>query len=414
LRAPRNREGKANGHCATARAFAHLLGGDLYDGPLISRFEQAFARFIGVRHAIAVPSGRAGLRFILDGLQLDRDAEIIVSAYGYPVVPFLVKTLGYRLRFVDCELQTLGMDPDALAAAIGPNTRAVITTHLFGVPCRICELREIVDRHNAYLVEDCAHVHGARIGDTKAGAFGQAAYFSFETTKFINTMGGGMITTSDDAFVDRVRLLRDAESPQNLKWLLQRLFTTTFEALVTWPPLFEMFVYPALTAMPRKTGDADRFASGYDGDEITLVGKMGRYTNYQAALGIEQLASASMKMQRHAAVVQRMLHALQDVVRLQKPSAPDVCADHMLLAALVPDMPAVCDRLLRFGIDAKHHYMRDCSGLFETGETFPRAAEAEREVLHLPCYAELSKPQQDHIIRTVQRIVGGVDTRRRA
>ena len=87
-------------------------------------FETAFSRFIGTPEAVAVPSGRAGLRFIFEALGLEPGSEVICSAFGYPIVPFLVKSLGYDLRFVDCEMHTLGMDPDKLAEAISAGTIA--------------------------------------------------------------------------------------------------------------------------------------------------------------------------------------------------------------------------------------------------------------------------------------------------
>ena len=78
---------------------------------------------------------------------------MICSAFGYPVVPHLAKSLGYRLRLADCETETLGMDPDALARTISSETRVVIATHLYGVPCRIDEIAEIAQRHGAVLIE---------------------------------------------------------------------------------------------------------------------------------------------------------------------------------------------------------------------------------------------------------------------
>jgi dTDP-4-amino-4,6-dideoxygalactose transaminase len=383
----------------------HLCRGDLWDGNDVARFERAFAAFIGVADAVAVPSGRAGLRFTFDAMGLEPGAEVICSAFGYPIVPFLAKTLGYDLRFVDCEMQTLGMDPEALAAAISDKTRVVIATHLYGVPCQIDRIAEIVADRPAALVEDCAHCYGAAVGGRMAGSFGRAGYFSFETSKPINTMGGGMITTADAELAAQMRAVREAESPKNTKWLVKRLGKTSFEAMVTHPLLFNLGVYPALRFAPRRQGAEDRFASGYDGDAISMSGKMGRFTNYQARLGLSQMQRIGPSMERRIRNAERLIDGIRDCVKCQEPAGHDVRSNYMLVTALFPRMQQMCDRLLSMGVDTKHHYMRDCSGLFETGEAFPNAARAEREVLHLPAYPQLNDRHIDRIISKVRQAV---------
>jgi dTDP-4-amino-4,6-dideoxygalactose transaminase len=380
---------------AWRRAFGALLRGDMSDGPLIAEFERAFAESIGVPAAVAVPSGRAGLRFLFEGLNLEPGSEVICSAFGYPVIPYLVKQLGFDLKFVDCEMNTLGMDPDKLREAISDRTAAVVVTHLYGVPCRVDEIAEITRAHGALLIEDCAHCFGASVGGVKAGAIGDAAYFSFETSKVINTMGGGMVTMRDAALGDRVHQAVAAEPPKGMGWLLKRLLTTSFEATVTHPLVFNLGVYQALRWAPRGSAEEDRFASGYHGDEVSLAGKMGRYTNYQARLGLEQMKHAAERDAVRTANAERLIGRLRDRLQFQEPAGDHVKANYMLVAALVPRLREVSYELLRSGIDTKHHYMRDCSGMFETRGSFPNAARAEREVLHLPAQPELSTAQID-------------------
>jgi pyridoxal phosphate-dependent aminotransferase EpsN len=154
-------------------ALTGLATGDLWEGEEVEKLEKSFAAAIGVPAAVAVPSARAGLSFILESMDLEPGAEIFCSAFGYPVVPHLVATKGYTLKFADCELETLGMDPEALARAFEEsNPKAVIVTHLYGIPARIREIAEVVKAHDAYLIEDCAHCFSAAVGGQKAGSFG--------------------------------------------------------------------------------------------------------------------------------------------------------------------------------------------------------------------------------------------------
>ncbi len=392
-------------HAAWRRAVGDSLRGDLWDGPDIARFEKAFAAFIGVPDAVTVPSARAGFRYLIEGLELETGAQVICSAFGYPIIPFLVKTLGFEVKFVDCEMQTLGMDPEALASSISNRTRAVIVTHLYGIPCQIQEIVEITKSRGAALIEDCAHCYGASVGARRAGALGDAGCFSFETSKVINTMGGGMVTVRDSALGERVRKASSRETRNDMRWLTKRLLKTTFEAAVTNPLLFNLGVYQALRWVTRGQAGEDRFASGYHGDEVSMTGKMGRYTNYQARLGLQQMKTAVDLNTRRTANAERLIGQLRDRLTFQEPAGPEVSADYMLVTALVPKLQEVAARLLRAGVDTKHHYMRDCAGMFDTSELFPNAARAEREVLHLPAHPQLSTAQIDAIAAKIAAVV---------
>jgi dTDP-4-amino-4,6-dideoxygalactose transaminase len=390
---------------AWRRALTTSLSGRLWTGDAMAELERAFAAFIGVPDAVVVPSGRAGLRFIFAALDLEPGDEVICSGFAYPVVPHLARTLGYRVRFADCELDTLGMDPEALEQVISDRTRVVIVTHLYGVPAQVRAIRDLAERHGAALIEDCAHCYGASVGDRAAGSFGSFGYFSYETSKPINTMGGGIVTTADPAQAERIRQVAAEQDPKGVKWLLQRLLRTTFEATVTHPLPFNLGVYPALRFMQRGEDGDERFASGYHPDETTMEGRMGRFTNYQALLGLDQMRTVLPQLERRIANAERLMDRLGDIVTFQRNRDPDVRSNYMLVTALMPRMQEVARHLLRAGVDSKHHYMRDCSGIAEDAEPMPRSARAEREVLHLPAYPELAVERIDWIAEKVRRVV---------
>ena len=394
-------------------AFTSLIRGDLWQGNEIERFERAVADYISVEDAVAVPSGRAGFRFLFDSLGVQPGGEVICSAFGYPVVPFIVKKLGYDLKFVDCEMTTLGMDPALLADACSERTEAVIATKLYGVPCQIEAIADICRSNNAKLIEDCAHCYGAAVNDKRIGSFGDAGCFSFETSKVINTMGGGMVTLADAEVGERLRNLA-AEEPRNgFKWLARRLSKTTFEAAVTNRLLFNLGVYQALRIASSTDGDEDRFASGYQGDEVSLKGKMGRYTNFQARLGLRQLRTIEARNQRRTNNAERLLGQLDGQIPLQKPmtSGPGDYANFMLVTVLARKLSELAGALLKKGIDSKHLYMRDCSRMFEGERPFPNAARAEKEVLHLPAYPEMSDADVDRVARAVSEAIAEVGLR---
>jgi perosamine synthetase len=392
-------------------ALAGLASGDLWEGDEVEKLEQTFAAAIGVPAAVAVPSARAGLSFILESMDLEPGAQIVCSAFGYPVVPHLVASNGYTLQFADCELNTLGMDPEALSRVFEAGTpKAVIVTHLYGVPARIREISEVAKAHGAYLIEDCAHCFSAAVGGKKAGSFGDFGYFSFETSKMINTMGGGMLTVRDPVMADKIRERAGQEPQRDFGWLAKRLGKTTFEATVTQPLVFGAGVYPALRLASKGSDEDDRFASGYQADEISMKGRMGRYTNYQARLGLRQLAAIESLIERRVANAERLIGLLRDRVHFQQPAGTDTSADYMLVTALFPRMPEMAQQLLQRGVDTKHQYMRDCADLLEGAGEFPNAARAEREALHLPAYPQLTPAQIDSIAERVRDALDALET----
>jgi dTDP-4-amino-4,6-dideoxygalactose transaminase len=357
---------------------------ELWDGEPLARFERAIADQVGVAEAISVPSGRIALRFLLEALDLEPGSEVICCAFGYPVVPHLVREAGHRLRLVDCELRTLGMDPEGLEAVISDRTSCVITTHLYGTPCRVREIARLAEAHGAVLLEDCAHSLGARVGDRSTGSVGRAGYFSFETSKILNTMGGGMITTDDRELAERLRKIAAAQPPNGFAWLSKRLLKTTFEALVTHPIGFNLAVYPALRFV---LGERDQFTSGYAADTLTVAHKLGRYTSYQAELGLAQLDALAPLAERRRQNARRIVDRLSPRVPFHA------------------DAPKVARALLARGIDTKRGYMRDCSGLLEEPAELPNAARVDREVLHVPSFPALTDAQVDRVATALEAVL---------
>jgi dTDP-4-amino-4,6-dideoxygalactose transaminase len=273
------------------------------------------------------------------------------------------------------------------------------------------EIADIAEKHGADLIEDCAHCCGASVAGRQTGTFGRMAYFSFETSKMINTLGGGMITTRDRELGKRIREAGEAEDCRTVGWLAKRLLKTSFEATVTSPLPFNLGIYPALRVAQRKGGGDDRFASGYQGDNVTMRGRTGRYTNYQAQLGLAQLDQLPERLRRRVANARRLIDPLRELVRFQEPAHDDAEANYMLVTAMFAQRQQVCDQLLRRGVDTKHHYMRDCSGIPGNGATYPNAARAEAEVLHLPAFPELAEQRIDRIVEAVREVVGELGQR---
>ncbi len=177
----------------------------------VAAFEEEFARYIGVRHALGVNSGTDALLLALDALGVRAGDEVILPAFGFIATADVVVRLGARPVLVDVLPDTFNMDPAAAEAAITPRTKAIIPVHLFGQTCDMEALMAIAERHKLPVVEDVAQACGATAADgRRAGAIGTFGAFSFYPTKNIGAAGdAGIITTNDDALAEKIRMFRD-------------------------------------------------------------------------------------------------------------------------------------------------------------------------------------------------------------
>jgi dTDP-4-amino-4,6-dideoxygalactose transaminase len=187
---------------------AVLDSGQLAQGPVVEDFEQRFARWCGVRNAVALSNGTAALHLLLLAHGLKEGDEVITPSFTFVSSANSALFVGARPVFVDIEEETYNLDPDRVESAITPRTRAIMPVDLYGHPAAIGDLRDIAHRHDLVLVEDACQAHGATIDGVKTGALGVSAAFSFYPTKNMTTSEGGMVTTDDDELAARVRILR--------------------------------------------------------------------------------------------------------------------------------------------------------------------------------------------------------------
>lgn len=181
-----------------------------WTGRDVAAFEQAYADYCGVAHAIALANGTLALEAGLVGLGLRPGDEVIVTARTFVASASSIALLGGVPIFVDVERDSQNMDPAAVAALIGPRTVGMVAVHLAGWPCDMDALGALAERHGLWILEDCAQAHGAQWRGRPVGSFGHAAAFSFCQDKILSTGGeGGMLLTNDDALHRRAWSYKD-------------------------------------------------------------------------------------------------------------------------------------------------------------------------------------------------------------
>jgi len=177
-------------------------------GAYIERFETAFARLVGTKHALTCSNGTTALHLALLALGVEPGDEVIVPTLTYVASANAVAYCGAKPVFVDSEPESFNLDPQRIEALITPRTRGIMLVHLYGHPVDVDPIVSLCRRRGLFVLEDAAEAHGAQYRGRMAGSLGDIATFSFYGNKVITTGEGGMITTDDDSLADKARLLR--------------------------------------------------------------------------------------------------------------------------------------------------------------------------------------------------------------
>jgi len=179
-------------------------------GEEVARFEEEFASYIGVKHAIGVGSGTEALHVALRSLGVGPGDEVITTAHTAVATASAIDLCGARPVFVDIEPDYFTLDPNAVESAITFRTKAIIAVHIYGQPCDMDAILDIADRRGVKIIEDCAQAHGAMYHGKRVGSMGAVGCFSFYPTKNLGAIGdGGAVVTNDGALAEKIRLLRE-------------------------------------------------------------------------------------------------------------------------------------------------------------------------------------------------------------
>lgn len=333
------------------------------NGKYIKEFERRFAAFCGVDHGVSVSNGTTALHLILHALGIGPDDEVIVPALTFIASANTVTYTGATPIFADVDPCTWTIDPAAVEQLITPRTKAIMPVHVYGHPADMAALQQVADAHNLFLVEDAAEAHGAQIGDSRTGALGTAAAFSFFANKIITTGEGGMVTTDDGDLAARCRMLRDHAMPPERRY---------------WH------------------------------DE---VGFNYRMTNLQAAVGVAQMARIEEFIARKRAIAQRYRQGLAGIPGLSLPVEQPGYTNVYWMYSILVDQPYPLTRdelmqaLRKEQIDSRPFFHPlDTLPPYRSESPSPVALRLSRQGLNLPSAPSLTDEQVDRICRVVRQL----------
>jgi dTDP-4-amino-4,6-dideoxygalactose transaminase len=357
-----------------------LRSGWVTTGPKTKEFERRFAEYVGARHAIAVNSCTGGLHVALAAADIGPGDEVIVPTMTFCSTANVVVHLGATPIIVDVEPDTLNIAPQCLEDAITLRTKAVIPVHLYGHPCDMDRINEIAEAHRLHMVEDAAHAVAAEWRGRRVGALSPATAFSFYAIKNLTTAEGGMITTDDDEYAGRMRIL-------------------TLHGI-------------SHGAWKRYSAEGSWYY------EVTVPGFKYNLTDLQSALGLHQLARLEAMTQRRSELAARYHAGLCDLSEIELPAvrsgirhAWHLYVIRLRLERLKIDRAEFIRHLRTEGIGTSVHfiplhrqpYYRDRFG-FQPAD-LPVADAAYERLISLPLYTRMTERDVDDVVEAVRRVV---------
>ena len=198
-----------------------VAASDFVLGKDVELFEQEFAAYCGVAHAVGVDSGASALELALRAYDIGAGDEVITVSHTFSATAFAISATAARPVFVDVDARTYNMNPALLEAAITPRTKAIMPVHLYGQPADIDKIARVARQHNLLLIEDACQAHGASYQGRRVGSFGDAAAFSFYPGKNLGAYGdGGMIVANNESVAEKLRILRNCGQSEKYKHVM--------------------------------------------------------------------------------------------------------------------------------------------------------------------------------------------------
>ena len=329
-------------------------------GPEVEAFEQEVAAYCGAKYAIGVSSGTDALLIALMAAGIGKGDEVITTPYSFIATATSISRVGAIPVFIDIDPKTYTIDPKAIADEITDATKAIMPVHLFGQCAEMKPILDLAKQRNMLVIEDAAQAIGAGQNGVKAGTMGAFGCFSFFPSKNLGGFGdGGLVTTNDDAFAQRVKELR-------------------------------------------QHGGKDKYRNA-------MIGINGRLDALQAAVlrvKLTHLDAWSAARREHADYYTK---ALQHVAGVQTPVTAagnvHIYNQYSLRAQKRDELQAALNQqeignAIYYPIPL---HLQECYRELKYQEgDFPAAEQAAKEAIALPVYPELTKAQQDHVIETIQ------------
>ena len=381
------------------------------DGAVAS-FESALARQFGCAFGVAFPYGRSGLRALLASEGI-RGGEVIMPAYTCSVVAHAVVLSGNTPVFADINPADGNMRLDEVERLLGPATRAVIATHLFGHPLDAATIEAAVAAHEQtighriLIVQDCAHAFGASQAGRPVASRRDAALFGLNVSKTISSIFGGMITTNDSGLQQKLAAYRDRTfaAPGFATAAARRAYLAATAAA------FRRVPYSGVHWLVHRSHALDRFTRAYHLDhQIRFPPDAARrMTDVEASVGLVQLDRYAEFVEHRRRLAALYTNVLSDLKGVTLPPMTEG-ATYSHYTVRVGDRARVIRGMARSGVELGcviDYVVPELPeyAAFTGGRQYPQAAAASREVVNLPIHPRVSDADAHRIAQSFRRVV---------
>jgi perosamine synthetase len=353
-------------------AYDTILTGWITQGPRVAEFEQKFAAYTGAKYAVAVSNCTTALHLAMIIAGVGQNDEVICPSMSYIATANAIKYVGAKPVFAEVNPTNYNLDITDVEKRITPKTRAILLVHQIGMPADINAFKELAKKHNLQLIEDAACAAGSSYKGSKIGSHSDLVCFSFHPRKVISTGDGGMITTSNETYYNRLKLLRQH----------------------------------GMSVNDRARHESSRVIF----EDHLEVGYNYRLTDIQAAVGIHQLEKLDWIIGKRRKIASRYHKAFKAIECLQLPlEKKDFISNYQSYSIYLKDScPVSRNELMqkmldagistRRGIMTSHRetaYKEECAGL-----SLPVSEKASDRSIILPLYVPMKDEDVQMVIDT--------------
>jgi len=358
-------------------AFDTIMSGWITQGPRVQEFEEKFAAYTGAKHAVAVSNCTTGLHLAMIVAGIQPGDEVICPSMSYIATANSIMYMGAIPVFAEVHPETYNLDVADAERRITPRTKAILLVHQIGMPADIGAFAALCKKHHLLLIEDAACAAGSSYQGKKIGSHSDLVCFSFHPRKVISTGDGGMVTTNNDAFAERMKLLRQHGMSVN--------------------------------------AGARHGATKIIFEDHLEVAYNYRMTDIQAAVGIQQLAKLDWIVDERRKIAERYLKELSDIECIRLPREEEgYVTNWQSFSIYVKEsapisrndlMQALLDRGIasRRGVMTSHRetaYKEQCKGL-----SLPRTEDACDRSIIIPLYVPMSADDVSTVISALRALL---------
>lgn len=358
----------------------------------------SLSNFLNTKHVFLFGSAREALYALLKAY--NRPGDVLMPAYNCIVVPEAVHFAGYSPAFADIDYCSLNISADVLEKSISPQVTVVLVTHLFGVPCDLQELISKLRQRDVLIVEDAAPALGAEYRGQFVGGFGDAAIFSFQSTKVISGEVGGALLTNNDELADQVRkLLLEATNPEN-PWrlyikALARKMVTSRRAYSAAQLSYRTFLGEQMFEV---VSPQNKMPPGF----------FTRCPNFASALVLKQMDRLEWNLSRRRKIAKIYQSELSGCAGLMLPEIPEDCQPAWIqFPVLTNNKWEFYKHMQRNQVDLTWTYRYSCADSYGFND-FPEAQKAAKTVLGLPTYPFLTDEDAQNISDLAKKYLANI------